>query len=627
MKISYNWLKELINIKKNANELSVDLISLGHEVESIQKQNNDYILDINITANRGDCLSIYGIARELSALYNLKLNNFEVIVKTKNFDEKIKIIFQNDTICPRYTSRIIKNIEIKKSPKWLIEKLKTYGFRSINNIVDITNYVMILTGQPLHAYDFNKINGDKIKICLAKKDDYLITLDGIERKLDKNTIIIRDKNKIFDLAGIMGGFNTEINSETKNIFLESAIFSPENIRIASKKLKLQTDASYRYERSVDEKRTICALNLATYLINQTCPNSINGKAIDRYNLKCKNTKIKILYKKINHLLGISLNKKQINNYLNRLNFKIKNGYATVPSYRIQDVKIWQDLAEEVARIYGYEKITPLKIKKTKIKNNYDYWHIESIKDFIADNGFTEIISYPFANEKLLMMMGYNLKKCIEISNPQSLETKYLRPSLLPSILEAISKNPWAPEINIFELGNFFDPKEKKQVILATTAKKGNTINNFINSYNIKNNIIEVPQKILDYFKIRKKIFYSIFNIKEFKKIKYKIDFNIPNNKYKPIYDFPPTIRDFSFIVDKKIKNQNIIDEIYKMSNNILLVEQFDEFHSPKIGKNNKSVSFHVWMQSKSKLCKKLYDNISNKIIKKIKILFKGELRK
>lgn len=623
MKISYKWLNELIKIDKKPEQLANDIISLGHEVENIEIKNNDYIFDLSLTANRGDCLSVLGIARELSALYNKKINFNIPHNKIENIKEKINIFFENKDICPRYTARIIKNIQIKKSSSWLIKKLKSYGFRSLNNIVDITNYIMILTGQPMHAYDYDKIKSHLFKVKLAKEGDYIITLDGIERKLDKDTIIIEDKEKIFDLAGIMGGFNSEIDKKTKTIVLESAIFDSKLIRLTSKKLKLQTDASYRYERTVDISQTKNFLDLATNLINKNCPNSINGKIYDIINQKIQKKQILIKYNKINKLLGINLDKNTINQYLKRLGFDIYNNNAIIPSHRINDITIWQDLAEEVARLYGYNKFSKIKLKKSSKKNNYNYWEKESIKDFLFTNGFTEIISYSFADMKLIKMLNFDLKRCIEIDNPLSPETKYLRPSLIPSILTAVAKNPWAPEINIFEYGKIFNPIEKYQLILATSSKKAKFITNFLDKYKITSRVIEVPQKILNYLKIRKKIYYAIINTENLQIKNIKINTDLPKNNYKKISNFPPTIRDFAFILNKNIKIENIINDVCKLSNDILIVEQFDEFYSPKIGKNNKSIALHIWIQNQNS---KIIDKISDKIINLISKKYKGELR-
>lgn len=289
MKVSLNWLKDYIDIDKTPEELAEDLSLFGHEAEVDRPErsrgiSSDAIIDLEITPNRGDCLSILGIAREVSAMYNTKLkystSKLRSIVVT-NLDKKIEVEIEKPEICPRFTARIIDNIKIGESSKQIQERLTTYGFRPINNIVDITNYVMVATGQPLHAFDYDKIKDGVMNIRQAKKGEEVKTLDGQNRVLDDGAIVIEDDEKIYDLAGIMGGIKSEVDENTKTIILQGAIFDPILIRKTSKYLNHVTDASYRYERGVDFEGTITGVDLAAEMIKESCPEAKVGELIDQ----------------------------------------------------------------------------------------------------------------------------------------------------------------------------------------------------------------------------------------------------------------------------------------------------------------------------------------------------------
>lgn len=631
MKISYNWLKQFINLKKiDHKKFAHDMSLFGHEVESIKKIGDDYIFDFEITPNRGDCLSIIGIAREAAALYNLKLNLPQAKIAENKIDKKIQIDIKDHTICPRFSARIIDNIKIDKSPKFITDRLKSYGFRPLNNIVDITNYIMIETGQPLHAFDYDKISNHIANITLAKDYDSLITLDGKDNILDKNTIIIKDDQKIYDLAGIMGGFNSEVDENTKTILLQASVFNPVLIRKTSKRLNKITDASYRFERGVDIDGTIYALNRASVLIKQVCLQAVVGKINDKKE-ENKKTEFTISTKNINQLLGSRLSDIEIQKLLARLciKFSLDTKKVLIPSYRRYDITLWQDIAEEVARIYGYNKLGISHFEKEETNINKEYVNKEALKDLLVKNGFTEIYSYSFVDEKLIKLLGLNINNCPKVINPIAPENKYLRPSLEPSLLEAVSKNPWAPEINIFEIGKVFDKdKEYYQLSILTTDKKAQNIKTILSQLNLESTIRTAPENVKNYLKIRKNVKYIILNLSDIKyeSNSYKIDY-ANDIKYKPISSFAPTIRDLAFIVDNEFDAEKISNEIRSLDDKILLVELFDEFSSDKFGKNKKNIAYHIWLEdSKKPITSQKSDIIINKIIKHLKTKYKINLR-
>ncbi|MGA2666936.1 MAG: phenylalanine--tRNA ligase subunit beta [Patescibacteria group bacterium] len=629
MKISYNWLKDYVDFKKTPTQLAEDLSLFGQEVESIKKLDDDTILDLEITPNRGDCLSILGMAREISALYNIPLkqssfSELSRIEESAKIDKKIEVKVSGPEICPRFSARIIDNIKINPSPDWLKKRLQSYGFRSINNVVDVTNFVMVATGQPLHAFDYNKIKDGNFTIRLSKKDEEVITLDSVNRKLCEGIIIIEDDEKIYDLAGIMGGFKSEVDEKTSTIVLTAAIFDPILIRRASKFLNHTTDSSYRYERGVDYEGNLYGLNLAAQLIKELIPDAKASELIDQKNQPFKEQNISYDPVKINRLLGTKLTSEEIAANLIRLNFRIKDSTARVPSYRLFDVKIWQDLAEEVARIYGYNNLDKNNLDKQVAPRNKEFSGTEKIKDELAVLGFTETLSYSFIDKNKLEILNLKASKQPQIEKSLLSEIEYLRPNLLSSLLSVITKNPWAPEVKIFEMEAVFEKDtEKWQLGIATTGKSDDLLKSALKKLNINSMIKNVDQKILDYFKIRRPVKHIIVDIDNIELPTGDYSLKISRTKYKPISKFPPTVRDLAFLVDVNVSSVELIDKITRTDEHILLVELFDEFSSNKFGPNKKNVAFHIWLQDLKNV---LSENKVTDIIAKIIVMMNSQYR-
>jgi phenylalanyl-tRNA synthetase beta chain len=631
MKILYSWLKDYVDITEPPAKLADELSMFAHEVETIQKVGqDDAILDLEITPNRGDCLSHLGIARQIGAMEERKIKDEKLKIKIieSEIEKEINIKISDPKICPRYSARIIENVKVEESPSWLKERLLSYGFKPINNIVDITNYVMIAIGQPLHAFDLNKISDGVVNICLSKKGDEVMTLDGKNRELEDETIIIRDSDKIYDLTGIMGGYKSEIDVNTTAILLQGALFDPVLIRRASKRLHLLTDASYRYERGVDPLGTIDAVNMAAEMIQKLCPACRVGKLIDKVQIPYLEQTIKFEDEKINHLLGINLTHEQIVSSLEKLYFKVTDNVAIVPSFRIYDVTLWQDLAEEVARIYGYENIEIKKPTTEKNKINNEWVKRERVKDALKNIGFTEIYSYSFADKEKIKLLGYDINNCAEILNPISPETQYLRPSLLPSLLLAISKNPWSPDVNIFEIEKVFDlQNEKWQLGIATVGKSDVLMQEALKNLGVSAEVQNISQNILDVYKIRRPVKIVILEPDSIAVDNTEIDYNISENRYRPISKFAPTIRDLSFIVPASVNAEDVEKSILEASGAILFSECFDEYTSSKIGENLKNIAFHVWMQNtEGVLSGDEADKIISNILNVVENKFQAKLR-
>lgn len=630
MKICYEWLKNYVEIEKSPEELAADLTLFGHEVDGISKVGKYTVLDFEITPNRGDLLSIVGMAREIAALYDTDVKKEEINIDSEDLGKNIDIKIADKKACPRYTARIIDNVKVGETSQQIKDYLATYGFRSLNNIVDITNYVMLITGQPLHAFDYDKILDGVMNIHLSKSGEEVMTLDGKNHVLNDDTIIIEDDEKIYDLAGIMGGIKSEVDDNTKTIVLQGAVFDPVLIRRASKYLNHITDASYRYERGVDYNGTVYSVDLAAFLIKETSADVKIGELIDIKSEEYKPTKIELDISKVNKLIGIEIDTDTANNYLSKLGFRIDGNKVTVPSYRYYDVKIWQDLAEEVARVYGYNKIPKNEMEKvlTNLNDKSDWSKRETIKDILKEIGLTETYSYSFVDYDKLEMLGFDLKNCVETANPISPELKYLRPSLLPSLLAQVAKNPWAPEIGIFEIEKVFTrDAEKWQLGVVTVGKNENLLSSALQSLNLNLKIENPEQKVLDAYKIRRPIKFFISDVNDIKIDIKKLDYEISKNKYTPISKYPPTIRDLAFIVNSKIDSTFVALEIKKVSEDILLVELFDEFSSDKFGNDNKNIAFHIWIQNMGgPVDEKEAQKIIGKIIQLVEDRFQAKLR-
>ena len=511
MNFSYNWLQSFFKRKLPSPEKLADLLSRRFaEVEEIRKENKDFVLDIDIRPNRaGDCFSHLGTAREVAAILNFKLQiaNGKLIedkkLKAKNFIH-VDVRRQHQQACSRYTVRVICDVKVGPSPKWIQERLKVCGLRTINNIVDIANYVMLETGQPLHAFDFFKIESEnskfeirnskqiqnskfkipnepkKIIVRFAKKGEKIFTLDNEEYDLDNDVLVIADSKEPLAIAGIKGGKKAEITEQTKIVVLESANFNPKVIRGGSRKIDLKTDASRRFEHEIDPNLTEIAINRAAGLIQEIArqqggyPKVTHG-LVDFYPKKVLPKKIKLDLNYVASLLGVEIPNSEIKNILKRLSFKYNENSSRclevlAPTFRL-DVSIPEDLIEEIGRIYGYEKIPPKLPFSTLIppKRNLEVFWEDVIKNILKEAGFTEVYNYSFISEKDISIYQLNQHKSavLEVENPTSADYQYLRPSLIPGLLKNIAKNQrflteprirassLRGEIKIFELGKTF----------------------------------------------------------------------------------------------------------------------------------------------------------------------------
>ena len=439
---------------------------------------NDIVIDIGVTANRGDMLSHFGVAREIAAVMGMefvvpefnRLSSDEGTfprgsVGTSREDTSIKVTIENKDLCKRFTARVIKNIEVKESPEWLKKKITSIGLRPRNNIVDITNYVMFETGQPMHAFDLDKIRGNEVVIKTAKAGDKFTTLDSKERTLSDSTLMICDKEGYLSIAGIMGGENSEISDSTKNVLLEVAYFDSINIRLSSKKLGIQSDASYRFERGTDMNMVEYTSQRAAALIQQLAGGEINNGWVDNYPEKLQPVEVSLDPKYIYDLIDIELSDVEIISLLDKIEIKFlsKEGSKlkfSIPEFRRNDIAKDYDLVEEVTRLYGYEKVATdntFKVHPGINSFNDEFFKFEKkLRDHLIGAHYNEIVSGSLLDSRKLESFE---EKALMLSNPGSIEMNALRTGLKPGMLMTIKNNVNQSgkdvSLKFFEMGKVF----------------------------------------------------------------------------------------------------------------------------------------------------------------------------
>jgi phenylalanyl-tRNA synthetase beta chain len=645
-------------------------IKPGTPISEVFNLENDNILEIGLTPNRSDAMSHYGVARDLKAFYDFKsiksklilpsVNNFESV----KLDENFRITIEDIDKCPFYSGMIIKNIKVGPSSKEIQNKLKSIGLKPINNIVDVTNFVMHEIGQPLHAFDLDKL--ESINVKSLKSGAKFKTLDESLIELDKEDLMICSSNKPLCLAGIYGGYESGVSDSTTNLFLESAIFDPVTIRKSSKRHQLFTDASYRYERGVDPEKVIYALKRAAILINEDNPNSSVSDILVEDNLKLKTKDIYLRYNKIDSVTGQNIDKDVITQILSSLDFEIKNhneeGLNIVAPYYRNDVYREIDVIEEILRVYGFNNI-PVNSKISMIIPEIGKNKINKIESLISNNligiGFNEIINNsicsPDTNEKFK-------KQVVRLLNPQGIELSNLRASLIPSALETIKHNynRQNKNLKLFEIGNTYSLDnetyiENKRLNIAVTGKifdenwiskysknsfyylKGVT-ENLLTQLNISNIRYEISndelfEYKLDIYSYKKHIGFIGEIISDYTQefsLEQKIhilNLDLDQIKLKPLNikhqelsKFPSSRRDLSMILNDDISFESIKDLAFKLENKILLdVNLFDEYKGKNIEDNKKSfaVSF-TFNDSKKTLTDKVIDKIMEKLTEKYK---------
>ena len=615
------------------------------ENESIEKKKNDWILNIDVLPDRGgDCFSHLGVARECAAILNLKMTCPSV--KLKEGKAKIRDFLKvevRDKNCRRYSARMITNVKIGPSPKWVENKLINCGLNPINNVVDAANFVMLELGQPLHAFDYDKIEGKKIVVRKARPNENIVLLNDNECILDKKIMVIADERKALAIAGIKGGKAAEISDETRTVVLESASFDPKTIGQTARKLNLRTDASARFEHNLDPNLTESALDRLSQLIVEWAKGEVVSGMIDVYEEKTKPGKIKLELSLLNKVLGVVVSQSETIGILNRLGIKIlsktnKAVLLEIPTFR-QDLLIPENIIEEVGRIYGYEKISSILpcIKEYPAeRNNLDFF-INKSKDVLKELGFIEVYNYSFLGDK--EKEKYKLK-AEEIKNPVSSFAKYLRPSLIPLLVKNIEENlKWFEGVKIFELGKVFwgqDRKISEKMMLSggISSKKEKSflrlkgeviflleqlgIKKIVFEKGAKDSIFSDSLDVLINGEKAGRMGQTAFNV-----FCFELDFDVlmkhagEEKEYEKISYHPPATRDISGTVNENVSIEDLKERIRQGGRGLIKgLEIFDVYQGPGIGKGKKSVSFHIIFQSEEKtLDAETIDKTQKEIIK------------
>ena len=623
---------------------------LGKDIVDILNLKED-IIDFEITSNRPDCLSIEGLGRETAVslkkpFKNPRKNIDEMQVETKQELEGLRVDIEAPDLCYRYVARIVKNVKIAPSPEWLVRRLKACGVRSINNIVDITNYVMLEMGQPMHAFDINSIEGKHITVRRAKKGEKITTLDEQERELDENNLVIADDQKAVAIAGVMGGLNSEIEKDTNTVVFESAVFYGGNVRKTAKKVGLRTESSSRFEKGLSAKNAERAANRAIELVELLGAGEVVEGKIDVYPTPQKINKINLDIQKINNLLGTNLSKQEMVDILEQLEIKVENDMAISPYFRM-DLEFLADIAEEIGRFFGYDKLdsTLIKADTTLGIRNKEQNIKKKVKEILVNSGLSEIYTYGFVSEKDLELsnISEDIKKyAITIQNPLSDEYKLMRPTTVPSMIQtlATNNNKKNQDVKLFDLSRSY--KNIKQEVengevplqedILTIGMYGDDIDFYvlkgiienileainINHYDIEKetqnasyhpgrcanlkvgmDIIatlgEVHPEVLDNYEISKRAYLAEVNIT--KLVKYaKV-----NKKYMEVPKFPAVERDIAVIVDESIEVGEIEKIVTKKSKKLLeSMQLFDIYRSENLGNNKKSVAYSLIFRDKNK---------------------------
>lgn len=662
-----------------------DRIPIGKAFSEYLGQ-DDVIIDIGITPNRGDLLSHIGVAREVGFIENNKVKIPELNLKEADvsINDYINVEILNPEGCHRYCGRFVKNVKVKESPSWLKKHIIAAGLRPINNIVDVTNFVMLECGQPLHAFDYNLVEGKKIIVKNSGNLKHYTTLDGKERTLREDVLLICDAVKPVGIAGIMGGENSEIREDTKNVFIESAYFDPVGIRKSSKFLGLQTDSSYRFERGVDMDMVEWACNRAASLISELSDGEVVNGLIDNYPKKLEKNKIALRMEYLDKIVGIKFEPDKVIKLLEQIDIKFvgkKDDKLTfeIPFFRYDDLKREIDLIEEIARLNGYENIPDADYDRisyiTEELSESSFRFVNELRTYFVGRGFKEIITNPLVNEKYADCFG---EKYIKLLNPSNVEMNVYRANLYIGALDIVryNFNFKISSLKLFETGDiayyggskdtYVPGIEEKKCILLTLAGEYDLVE--INRkpreydlFDLKGELQGLLGKLhIDYYKLNCYNYNDIFE--------QKIDYVVGNDtvacifKYsdaclrffeieKPVYGceifpdallkisnkpriykelskYPPVLRDLSIVVDKKTKASEIEQEIISGSDKLLKsIRLYDLYKFEGKESDKLSYTFTLEFSSNEKtLTDEEINKVQEKIIKNLKHKLNAELR-
>ncbi|MBQ8863095.1 MAG: phenylalanine--tRNA ligase subunit beta [Clostridia bacterium] len=612
----------------------------------------DKAVEFEITPNRPDCLSVIGLARETAATFARELTVPTPVVKENpelgKIEDYLEVKITDTEKCKRYSARVIKNVKIEPSPLWLRMRLRASGVRPINNIVDITNYVMLEYGQPMHAFDYVCLGGKKIDIRTAGDKEIFRTLDSVDHELEPDMLVIADETKPVALAGVMGGENSEITENTSTVVFESAMFHGSSVRITAKKLGMRTEASARFEKGLDCENTLPALERACELVELLGAGEVVPGIIDEYPVKKEVARVPFEPEKISRFLGLNISADEMKKYLERLFFTFDGDEIIVPSYR-DDVRCMNDIAEEVVRLYGYNKIESgnMVFPMTQGGLNESQKFKYDLGNLLLGAGYTEICTYSFMNasnyDKIRLAKDDARRKSVEIANPFGEDSKTMRTTALPTLFEVVenSSRSGVENVAIYEMAKVFIPREgvvtnehglegtlpeekMKLVLGAYGAADFYTLKGAVDkvmqfagidaSYVACEteptfhpgrcaNVVAADGTILGTFGELHPLTMKNY---EFISTVYAAELDLDaiyanasfEKAYKPLPKFPASTRDFSFVCDDALE-VGTIEKVMKETNSKLIenVKLFDIYRGAQLGEGKKSVSFSVSFRS------------------------------
>lgn len=679
MKISLDWLRNYVEVNLPLPQLIEKLNMIGLLVEGWEEREEDVILDIETYANRPDTLGHLGIAREVAAALGLALKKqswslTEIEEKTSDL---VSIQIRSDDLCPRYCGIIVKEIEVGPSPGWLKKKIEAMGLKPVNNVVDVTNYVLFSTAQPIHAFDFEKIGGQEIIIRKANTGEVLRSLEGKEIRLSSEMLVIADEKKPIALAGIIGGEESAVSGETRNVFIESAYFDPVSIRKTSKETGVATDASYRFERGADISFLPSASLMAASLLAQIGGKSTRG-VVDIYLSPKKSKTIILRNHRIPELLGVEIDKNFTQQTLSSLGFRVREKTegiweVRIPSFRV-DIEREADLIEEIARFYGYDKIPahipPL--RKLELAFDPKRKKIDKLRHLLFHQGFDEFLNFSFLDPEKKLQFETSLR-AVEIRNPVSSKASLLRTTLVAGLLENVvwNKNRGAESVHAFEIGNiyfldrekcieqlslaivstgylgyhhwqgkreaadFFHLKGTCELLMAHLRFKPFSFREddhpyFASGYSIA---LRFKGKTIGHLGLLKKEILDSYSIKD---DVWSAELDLatlfakqPQSfQYAPVPKYPGITRDISFVADRNISFQDIKEEVEKLSlPNLEKFDLYDLFSGSSVPKGKISLSLRfIFRHPQRTLHAEEVDKFQERIIKSLKASFNFQIR-
>jgi phenylalanyl-tRNA synthetase beta chain len=643
---------------------------------------NEVIIEIGITPNRPDCLSVLGVAREVAAIIGteIKYPDYGVMEEGEHIGNLAAVEVHDPDGCPRYSCRLVKDVKITTSPDWLKTKVEASGIRSINNIVDITNFILLELGQPLHAFDYDLIGGGKIVVRPAKERESIRTLDGVDRPLTKEDLVICDAETPIAIAGVMGGVNTEVSESTRNILVESAYFNPVRVRRTSKRTNLRSESSYRFERGVDPNGVVKALDRASELIRELAGGKVARGKIDVYPSPIQPKEVNLSIKRVNSILGTALEPQKVKQLIEGLGIetlKVKDGEMTfrIPTYRV-DLTRDVDLIEEVARHYGYNNISttlpvvpmmPDGLKREKISEN-------KAKEILVSFGFLEVIHYSFEDPEFLSLFDETAP--LRILNPLTNEGSAMKTNLISGIIKnvVLNLNRQAQDIRIFEVGKVYIPRENglpKEIRKIAGAAAGGrqpelwdkeefdffdlkgVLERVLEAFFVSNKVGfeeasqvrflhpgksakimigneeagylgELHPDFREKLEVSKRVYLFEFDLE-----KLSASENYTKKKFTALPKFPSVRRDIALIVDEDVPVGEILKEIRKIESELIEeVSVFDVFKGGSVQKGKKSVAVSLILRALDRTLTDLeVDEVKKNGLNRLQLAIGAELRK